>query len=203
MEVTLGKLITEFSMGNTELDGYIPTKEQFIELLNKYFNDKNSSTLREEVMCYISGKTPNTDKLGYDCLDSNDEMKPKNHDTTNPKSKKLDGGGNYSDMTHKRHEKFNNDNVVIHVGGFVDGKLIYQFKVPYSGLSEKFNEQLNKKFPNGDIESQYLRSMTFSLSSLKECKDVTIEYMSEDINNYTSCMTGTLHKYLMTLKQNG
>jgi hypothetical protein len=38
--------------------------------------------------------------------DSKDENKPKNFDTNNPKSKKLNGGGNYSDMTHKRNEKF-------------------------------------------------------------------------------------------------
>ena len=200
MKITLAQVITEYSMGNTALDGFDIPKELFIQLLGKYFNDKNSSTLREEVMCYISGNNPNPNKLGYDGEGSADENKPKNYDTTNPKSKKLSGAGNYSDMTLKRNENFINDNAVIHIGGFVDGKLAYQFKVPYVGLSDHFKKQLDKRLPDGDKPNHYLRSMNFSLPALKLCNDVELEFLSPDIDQYSGFMTKTLYTYLKKLK---
>jgi hypothetical protein len=200
MKITLAQVITEYSMGNTELDGLDIPKELFVQLLTKYFNDKNSSTLREEVMCYISGNNPNPNKLGYDGEGSVDENKPKNYDTTNPKSKKLSGAGNYSDMTLKRNDNFINDNAVIHIGGFVDGKLVYQFKVPYVGLSDHFKKQLDKRLPDGDKPNHYLRSMNFSLTALKQCDDVELEFLSTDIDQYSGFMTKTLYTYLKKLK---
>jgi hypothetical protein len=200
MKITLAQVITEYSMGNTELDGLDIPKELFVQLLTKYFNDKNSSTLREEVMCYISGNNPNPNKLGYDGEGSVDENKPKNYDTTNPKSKKLSGAGNYSDMTLKRNDNFINDNAVIHIGGFVDGKLVYQFKVPYVGLSDHFKKQLDKRLPDGDKPNHYLRSMNFSLTALKQCDDVELEFLSADIDQYSGFMTKTLYTYLKKLK---
>jgi hypothetical protein len=200
MKITLAQVITEYSMGNTELDGLDIPKELFVQLLTKYFNDKNSSTLREEVMCYISGNNPNPNKLGYDGEGSVDENKPKNYDTTNPKSKKLSGAGNYSDMTLKRNDNFINDNAIIHIGGFVDGKLVYQFKVPYVGLSDHFNKQLDKRLPDGDKPNHYLRSMNFSLTALKQCDDVELEFLSADIDQYSGFMTKTLYTYLKKLK---
>jgi hypothetical protein len=200
MKITLAQVITEYSMGNTELDGLDIPKELFVQLLTKYFNDKNSSTLREEVMCYISGNNPNPNKLGYDGEGSVDENKPKNYDTTNPKSKKLSGAGNYSDMTLKRNDNFINDNAIIHIGGFVDGKLVYQFKVPYVGLSDHFKKQLDKRLPDGDKPNHYLRSMNFSLPALKLCNDVELEFLSPDIDQYSGFMTKTLYTYLKKLK---
>lgn len=199
---TLGQLITEYSLGNTNLDGLEVSKQHFIELLSKYFNDKNSSTLREETMCYISGIESNPNKLGYDGKTTKDENKPKNFDTSNPKSKKLNGAGNYSDMTHKRDEKFRLDNPTIHIGGFVDGRLIYQFKIPYNGLGEHFKKQLNKRLPNGDIKNNYLRSMTFSLTAIQGCMNVELEFLSKDIDTYRDFMTKNLYTYLNKLNKN-
>jgi hypothetical protein len=200
MKTTLAQLITEFSMGNTTLEGFDIPKELFIELLGKYFNDKNSSTLREEVMCKISGNSPNPNKLGYDGEGSVDENKPKNYDTTNPKSKRLNGSGNYSDMTLKRHETFINDNAVIHIGGFVDGKIVYQFKVPYVSLNDHFKKQLDKRLPDGDKPTHYLRSMTFSLKALEQSDDVELEFLSPNIDEYSGFITKNLYTYLKKLK---
>jgi hypothetical protein len=200
MKTTLAQLVTEFSMGNTTLEGFDVSKEIFIELMTKYFNDKNSSTLREEVMCYISGYEPNPDKLGYDGKGTVAENKNKNYDTTNPKSKKLSGAGNYSDMTLKRNDNFINDNAIIHIGGFVDGKLAYQFKVPYVGLSDHFKKQLDKRLPDGDKPNHYLRSMNFSLPALKLCENVELEFLTPNIDQYSGFMTKTLYTYLKKLK---
>ncbi len=77
----------------------------FIDLLTLYFNDKNSSRLRELTTLWVCGFQPNTEKLGYngyrmdadtgrrvDC-----EVKPQN--TDDPK-KKLNGGGSFNDYTY-------------------------------------------------------------------------------------------------------
>jgi hypothetical protein len=200
MKTTLAQLVTEFSMGNTTLEGFDVSKEIFLELMTKYFNDKNSSTLREEVMCYISGQEPNPNKLGYDGKGTVAEKKPKNYDTTNPKAKKLSGAGNYSDMTLKRNDNFINDNAIIHIGGFVDGKLAYQFKVPYVGLSDHFKKQLDKRLPDGDKPNHYLRSMNFSLPALKLCENVELEFLTPNIDQYSGFMTKTLYTYLKKLK---
>jgi hypothetical protein len=152
-------------------------------------------------MCYISGIESNPNKLGYDGKDSNDENKPKNYDTKNPKSKKLNGSGSYSDMTHKRNEKFILDDAIIHIGGFVDGKIVYQFKIPYVGLTEHFKKQLNKKLPEGDKTNNYVRSMTFSIKSIQECKDVDLEFLDDNIEVYSKFMTKNLYTYLLKLKK--
>ncbi len=64
----------------------------FIDLLTLYFNDKNSSRLRELTTLWVCGFQPNTEKLGYNGY----RIKPQN--TDDPK-KKLNGGGSFNDYT--------------------------------------------------------------------------------------------------------
>ena len=199
--MSLELLLGEYTKGNTTLEGHDVPKEVFLELLKKYINDKNSSTLREEIMCRMANLTPNENKLGFDSVGSYDEMKPKNHDTTNPRSKKLNGSGNFSDMTLTRHQRFLELNPYIHVGGFVDGKIIFQLKVPYVGLSNHFKKQLDNHFPTGDKPNHYLRSMNFSLASLKECPNVELEFISDEIDQYRTFMTNPLYIYLTSFKK--
>ena len=91
MRHTLEDIIINYSHGDTELLSYDIDKDHFMELLKKYLNDKNSSTLRQEIMCQVAGVKPNPNKLGFDGEGTVDEMKPKNVETLNPKSKKLSG----------------------------------------------------------------------------------------------------------------
>jgi len=170
--------------------------ETTIDLLKMYFNDKNSSTMRERVMCHMLGIESNDNKLGYDGNDGAKEMKPKNHDTTNPKSKKLNGAGNYSDMTHKRHQKFIDDNAEIYIGGFVDGRIVYIIKVPYVSLEEHFSKQIFKNLPNGDELNKYLRSMTFSLTHYKNMDGVEVVYLTDNLDSYSTYLTKDLYTFL-------
>jgi hypothetical protein len=152
-------------------------------------------------MCEVAGLIPNSDKLGYDAEDSVSEMKPKNIDTTNPKAKKLDGRGNYSDMTFKRHTTFCDQDAQIHIGGFVDGKQVFQFKVPYREMSHHFENQLKKRLPNGDQPTQYLRTMNFSLTQIKQCNNVVLTYLTQDLEDYRGYMSKTLYIYLTELQE--
>jgi hypothetical protein len=201
MRNTLEDIIVKYSHNDAEFSSLNIDKGHFIELLKKYLNDKNSSTLRQDIMCEVAGLTPNTKKLGYDGENSVDEMKPKNIDTNNPKAKKLDGLGNYSDMTFKRHNGFCDQNAQIHVGGFIDGKHIFQIKVPYIEMRVHFENQLKKRLPNGDQPTQYLRSMNFSLTQIKNCSDVVLTYLVKDLVNYRGYMTKTLYTYLTKLQK--
>jgi hypothetical protein len=45
--------------------------------------------------------------------------------------------------------------------------------------------------------------MTFSLKAIQECKDVELEFLTEDIEKYRGFITKTLYTYLNKLKKNG
>jgi hypothetical protein len=201
MRKTLEEIIINYSHGDINLLSVEIDKNHFMDLLKKYLNDKNSSTLRQDIMCMVAGVKPNTEKLGYDGEGSVDEMKPKNFDTNNPKSKKLDGRGNYSDMTFKRHNAFCDQDAQIHVGGFVDGKHIFQIKVSYIQMRSHFENQLNKRLPNGDQPTHYLRSMNFSLTQIKKCDKVTLTYITENLDEYHKYISKNLYTYLKKLQK--
>jgi len=136
----------------------------FIDLLTLYFNDKNSSRLRELTTLWVCGFQPNTEKLGYNGyrMDANTgrrvdcEVKPQN--TDDPK-KKLNGGGNFNDYTLERFSRDLENNPIILVSGFVGGKLIYIF-------------------PKGRRrEGEYLRSAGFSFRDYKDCPSLKLAYL--------------------------
>ncbi|MFN4178970.1 MAG: hypothetical protein ACK4I8_01550, partial [Armatimonadota bacterium] len=79
------------------------------ELLTLYANDKNSSTLREWAVLQISGCQPRTGKIGYNGYrgDVPYEVKPRN--VLSSGNKKLNGGGNFTDFTYERLEKYLRD----------------------------------------------------------------------------------------------
>jgi hypothetical protein len=201
MRSTLEDIIVKYSHNDSEFSSLKIDEGHFMELLKKYLNDKNSSTLRQDIMCVVAGLVSNTNKLGYDGEGSADEMKPKNVDISNPKSKRLDGRGNYSDMTFKRHSAFCEQDAQIHIGGFVDGKHVFQIRVPYREMNTHFEDQLKKRLPNGDQPTQYLRSMNFSLTQIKNCNNVVLTYVTQDLEDYRGYMTKTLYTYLTKLQE--
>ena len=201
MRSTLEDIIVKYSHGDSDFSSIKIDELHFMELLDKYLNDKNSSTLRQNVMCSVAGMESNPNKLGYDGIDGANEMKPKNVQTTNPKVKKLDGRGNYTDMTFKRHHAFCDEDAQIHIGGFVDGKHVFQVTVPYRAMKVHFEKQLTKRLPNGDQPTQYLRTMSFSLAELKKCDGVLLTYITQDLEDYRGHMTKPLYTYLTKLQE--
>jgi len=201
MTENLLKLIVGYSKGfisKKEIEeNYNPL---LLELLEIYLNDKNSSSLRQIITCQVVGIESNPNKLGYDGIETKEEVKPKNINSKD--KKKLDAGGNYSDLTIKRHLKYIEDNPKIHISGFVDGLLIYILKVDYIDLKDFFYEKLLKKFPNGDVVGNYLRSASFTFNNLKKCSNLEIEFVSNDINSYCNFLQKDLYKFLLTKKLN-
>lgn len=190
-------LITEYSKGIVSREQLVEEKGQYYsDLLDSYLNDLNSSRLRQDITCHVIGLKTNNNKLGYDSDDSYDEIKPKNVSSTKTKKTKLDCSGSYSDLTHKRHHKYISDNAMIHSSGFVDGKLMYIIKVPYVDLAPHFQRILNDKLPDGDLPNRYVRSASFGFKQIKECPNVEVEFIRNDIDDYSSFINKELYNYI-------
>lgn len=132
-------------------------KSMLIDLLTMYFNDLNSSTLREIVVALVSGYQPLTKKQGYngyryDALTGETEfceIKPVNvrSDSTAKKPVKLKGAGNFTDFTAERLEGHIQKNPTMLTAGFVDGRLVYvcEFKFNEPGFIEALSKGVSSK----------------------------------------------------------
>lgn len=145
-----------------------------LDLLTHYFNDKNSSSLRETVIVTLCGYKPTGTKIGYNGYRQDAvmgevpcEAKPKNINTNDANLKKLNGGGNFTDYTWARFARDKEANLNMVMGGFIDGRLIYTFEFPFASTDfmARLEEQLNKRFPNGDKSGEFLRSASFTFSA--------------------------------------
>ena len=140
------------------------------ELLTMYYNDLNSSTLREAAVVLEMGFEPIAEKIGYNGYRIESptghktfcEVKPKNV-RADGDGRKLDGGGNFTDYSWQKFQRHKEEDPVMLVAGFVDGKIVYIFQFPFNtaGFVERIEEQLQRHFPEGDKEGVYLRSASF------------------------------------------
>jgi len=174
------------------------SKDQLISLFNSlitiYINDKNSSLLREYVTVSLAGYVPTNTKIGYNGFkqsvqiggDIPCEAKPQNLNTEDNKIRKnprrLNGGGNFTDYTHKRLLKDKKGNLNMLISGFVDGELIYVLEFPFNCYSfvKKLKGQLKKRFPDGDKLGEFLRSANFTFEHYKNCKTLKIIYLEKE-----------------------
>ena len=181
-----------------------------VDLMTEYYNDKNSSTLREFLLVSVSGFESIRDKIGYNgyrqaSIKSKTleycEAKPKNINTNDWKGKsKLNGGGNFTDYSWKKLKRHKRENPLMLVGGFIDGKLIYifRFKFKHKSFTNKIEHQLQRHFPDGDVSGIYLRSASFGLKEYKDIKDLAIEvFVSEkELDKYKKYITAPLFSIL-------
>lgn len=175
------------------------SKDQLIALLNSlitvYINDKNSSLLREYITVSLAGYTPTNTKIGYNGFKQSTqiggkavacEAKPQNlssEDNSKRKNpRRLNGGGNFTDYTHKRLAKDKKENLNMLIGGFVDGELIYVLEFPFncSNFVKRLKIQLKKRFPNGDKSGEYLRSANFTFEHYENCKELKVIYLGKE-----------------------
>lgn len=165
------------------------------ELISNYANDLNSSTLRQWVVLTTLGIQPNLGKLGFDGVkgNTNYEVKPKNVQYPSPTDKqprKLNGGGNFSDFTKERMEKY--ENSVILPAGFINGRLIYILEVPFNCIRQHLEQQLNKKLSGKRKPGEYLRSAEFSFRHYKQCRELKVAYLSPNWTQFEACITKEL-----------
>lgn len=181
-----------------------------LDLLITYFNDLNSSTLRELVVALVAGYIPNEEKLGYNGLRQNTltgkvehcEIKPRNvrSASTAKTPARLDGGGNFTDYSWGKFERHKAENPNMLAAGFVDGKLIYilEFSFNEQGFTSRLQEQLERRFPEGDISGQYLRSASFTFMHYKDAESLKTIFLTsrEELYKVETHISGPFLKYL-------
>jgi len=169
------------------------------EVLMLYANDKNSSTLREWAVLQIAGCKPRTSKIGYNGYKGTVpyEVKPRN--VLSSENKKLNGGGNFTDFTYERLEKYLQDDVRVLVAGFVDGNLVYVLEVPFVCLRDTIKAQLDKQFSSGRPKGVFLRSANFSFRNYANRCGVRLVFLRHDWRKFTNWLTRDFQRYLQQL----
>lgn len=196
------------------------SKDQLISLLSSlltiYINDRNSSTIREFITVSMAGYAHQDTKIGYNGFKQSTEIggktiaceaKPQNLNTAdnlkrkNPR--KLNGGGNFTDYTHKRLKKDLNETLLhMLVGGFVDGELIYILEFPFSYIDfvKNLQKQLKRRFPSGDKSGQFLRSASFSFEHYKNYKNLRKIYLKkQSLEANKQHFTKNFYNFLLSL----
>lgn len=195
MNEELLNLIVLYSKGELSKETIIKTHGvMMMNLLELYINDANSSTLREAITCKIVGIESTGKKKGYDSKLTNEEVKPRNVQTGGKKT--LDAWGNYSDLTHRRHNKYLNDKVVIHISGFVDGLLMYILKINYEDLGNYFQVMLDRDLPDGDQKNKYVRTAYFTFTNIKHMPSLEVEFLRNNINEFETFFQKDFFNYL-------
>ena len=162
----------------------------------------NSSTLRVLITTLKVGYKPQPSgtKLGYNGVTSRGkpcEVKPVN--IRSDSNNKLYGGGNFSDFTYERLDRYQEDNVIMLVSGFVDARLIYivEFPFPCPQFVQRLHEQLERHFARGQrVPGQFLRSAQFSFRNYKNCPQLKVIYKDPQLANYRQFLTTELFHFL-------
>lgn len=212
MNENLKKAIILYSAGNKgELENFLTglsrksLESLFIDLITVYFNDKNSSKLRELSAIYIAGYEPNKEKLGYNgyrqLIDTQKavycEVKPQNTDNS---KKKLNGGGSFNDYTPERFEKHLKENPKVLTCGFAHGKLLYIFEFDFKCLENRLKTLIYEYFPQGERKrGHYLRSASFSIREYKDCESLNAVFIRKDIDKFRAFLSKELFEVIKKL----
>ena len=186
-----------------------------IDLLTIYYNDVNSSAMREMAVALLAGYQPNREKLGYngfrhDALTGETEyceIKPTNirTDSTRRTARKLNGGGNFTDYTWGRLAANTQNNPAMLVAGFVDARLVYIFHFNFNeaGFVARLTEQVARRLPDGDASGQYLRSASFTFQHYKNADSLeTFCFVSRnELQALRQHITGEVYNHLRRLAQ--
>ena len=167
------------------------------QLIDTYANDVNSSSLREQITLLKAGYRHLRGKLGYN--GESPEGKPCDVKPINIKSnsgKKLNGGGNFSDFTYERFNRYLEDGVVMLVSGFVDGHLVYILEFPFFAIEKRIREQLDRFFTRRRRKGEYLRSANFTFKDYKGCPNLRIVYKHPEIKTFEKFLTRELYNFL-------
>lgn len=212
MNKELAEIIRIYATGtDKDLNEYLVGKSKnnliatLTDLITMYINDKNSSTLREFITVTIAGYNHSESKIGYNGYKQNAygkpimcEAKPKN--VRSGGKRKLNGGGNFTDYTHERLARELKKNLHMLVSGFVDGKLIYVMEFPFrcESFVKKLSQQLERRFPKGDVSGQFLRSANFDYRDYISCKEMKIIFLlpKSELEKYKQNIVKGFYEFL-------
>lgn len=169
-----------------------PEEQVIYELIAEQANDANSSKFRENITKWMVGLSESHHKHGYDDDVFAIEVKPQNYTGTT----KLGGGGNFNDLTWRRHNKYLHDDALILQSGFHFGKLLYIVAFPYASIAPALELRLQNILPQGDVPKIYDRWGTFKISDWRNAP-YTVKYLTPMISQYRDALTSSFHDVLM------
>ena len=176
-------------------------REALAELVDNYANDVNSSALRERITLVLAGYEPRKKKLGLNGFNRQTkiecDVKPVN--IRSDSGERLNGGGNFSDLTPERVDEYEKREKTFHIlaSGFVDGHLVYVLELPYRCISQRIREQVKKRFPNWTRQpGEYVRGSTFSFTHYKDCSNLHVVFVSPHLMGYRNYLTKDLYQFL-------
>ena len=189
-------------------------QETVNQFSNTYFKDKNSSSIREQVICEKLGYQHSKEKLGDDGFiekTNDDGTKTTEGVEVKPEmavKKKLSGSGNFTDFTWARHRKHLSKNTKIAIGGFNSkNKLLYVLTFPYPDITEVVTigpsgkTGLTKYLPYGDEENRYARSISWSWHAYKNAENVKINFLTENDTELIESTTKPFYNWLKSKNQ--
>lgn len=177
-----------------------------MDILAMYFNDKNSSAVREQVTTTLAGYQHRKAKLGYNGFKRdvkgatiNCEVKPQNVLTDDGKKKKLNGLGSFNDYTWKRFHKDLQENPNILVSGFVDGRLVYIIEFPFKNpdVVKKLESQLKAVLPDGvDKPKTRVRGAGITYLNFIQDENVKLVYCAPDFESFKAYIVRNFFTWL-------
>ena len=176
---------------NDQIAPESPAEHVIYDLIAEHANDSNSAKYREDVTKLVVGLRPSEGKLGYDDDFEAIEVKPVNYTGKG----KLQGQGNFSDFTWKRHRKYLADNVKMLVSGFNRGKLLYVVEFPYKSIAARIEHVLMKKLPNGDVKGTYCRTTPFGWNHWAP-NTYKVKYLRPKIGLHKKCFNKKFYNLL-------
>ncbi|NBP55807.1 hypothetical protein EBU71_04575 [bacterium] len=211
----LMKLSKAFATNKDELNSLILSYSldelRFLVLhqLEVNLTDPNFSSLAEAVPLEMCGYEQVPGKHGYDgYLGSSPEdaqevveAKPEKSylKEDGSVSGKLNGGGSYADYTIERLERDKSlgDKLVLLISGWVNGDLIYVYKVPHNhpNFVHKIEERTNQLISQG---KRVLPS--FSYTNYMDCQDIRLVFLKDNLSDYSQYMSRPFYNWLLTLK---
>ena len=217
MNKDLEQLIIDYATKeHTEISGSLIEKSKdnlvsiLLDLLTIYYNDVNSSAVRELVVAKVAGYQSRSEKLGYNGFRQNVltgaveqcEIKPRNF-RTNSSAKnqsKLNGDGNFGDYSWARFQRHQEENPNMLVAGFVDGRLIYIFEFSFNERTfiSRLRKRLEDALPNGDVSGRYQRNASFTFKNYQDAASLETIYTApmQILTKVKSYITGSVFNYL-------
>lgn len=162
------------------------TQDQLLKLKKKDLVD----ILKKNGMRASGNVSPLRNRILYPTIDDFPHKK-------NNIKNRLNGSGNFSDMTHARIKKHYDDNINMIISGFANGQCMYIIEFPFKEESfmERITTQVEKSRPNS-----YCRSAGFTFKHYKDI-DVKIKFISENITKYYRCFNQDFYIWLKNKNQ--
>jgi hypothetical protein len=158
--------------------------------------DKNSSTIREEVTLKRLGIPKLDFKHGADGYDENKkvhvEVKP-SYAHINPKTKKqsrLGGGGTFNDLTDKKILELENWDLVC--SGFAEDKCLFVIRFPAKQITPHLKQRLLKNIEN---KRGRVGTVGFGYKHFQDCKELELIHL--DVENGERLMNKKFYKLLL------